>query len=103
MLYSLLIKFGIQTTKDRATQEILTGLGDTLPSQTDSKRLHPVPGGVVNDPHAKGSTRYEKHIRQKGSDLDHGAGEGPGVEKVPGMEGLGDEEAMDKVERKLVP
>jgi hypothetical protein len=103
MLHSVLIKFRIQTTKDRATQEILTGLGDTLPSQTDSKRLHPVPGGVVNDPRAKGSTRYEKHIRQKGSDLDHEAGEGPGVEKAPGMEELGDEEAMDNVERKLEP
>jgi hypothetical protein len=103
MLHGVLIKFRIQSTKDRATQEILTGTADTLPSQTDSKRLHPVPGGVVNDPTAKGSTRYEKHIRQKGSDMDHGAGEGPGVEKEAGMEVLGDEEAMDKVERKLVP
>lgn len=81
----------------------MTGTGDTLPAQTDSKRLHPVPGGVVHDPKAKGSKRYEKHIRQKGSDLDYGASEGPGVDKAPGDEELGDEEAMDKVERKVKP
>ena len=81
----------------------MTGTGDTLPTQTDSKRLHPVPGGVVHDPKAKGSTRYEKHIRQKGPDLDYGASEGPGVDRPPGDEELRDEEAIDKVERKIDP
>jgi hypothetical protein len=74
-----------------------------LPSQVDSKRLHPVPGGVVNDPNAKGSLRYEKHIRQKGGDVEHGASEGPSVDKVPGDEELGDQEAMDKVDGKVTP
>lgn len=60
-----------------------------------------MPGGVVNDPNAKGSSRYEKHIRQKGGDVEHGASDGPMVEKAPGDEDLGDEEAMDKVERKI--
>ncbi len=32
-----------------------------------------------------------------------GASEGPGVDKAPGDEELGDEEAMDKVDRKVVP
>lgn len=92
-----------QSTKDQATQEVLSGTGDALPPQIDSKRLHSVPGGVVNDPAAKGSTRYEKHIKQKGADIDHGAGEGPGVDKPPGDEGMDDDEAMAKVERQIAP
>jgi hypothetical protein len=91
-----------QSTQDRATHhEVLTGTGDALPSQTDSKRLHDVPGGVVNDPAAKGSTRYEKHVRQDGADVEYGAGEGPGVDRAPGDEGMAVGEAMDKVERKV--
>ncbi len=62
-----------------------------------------MPGGVVHDPKAKGSTRYEKHIRQQGSELDYGASDGPRVDKVPGDEELPDDEAMDKVERKVEP
>jgi hypothetical protein len=57
----------------------------------------------VNDPNAKGSLRYEKHIRQKGGDVEHGASEGPSVDKVPGDEELGDQEAMDKVDGKVTP
>ena len=76
-------------------------MGDALPSQIDSKRLHNVPGGVVNDPKAKGSTRYEKHIRQKGGDVEFGASEGPYVDKPPSDENLSDGAATDKVERKM--
>jgi hypothetical protein len=91
-----------QSTQDRATHhEVLTGTGDALPSQTDSKRLHDVHGGVVNDPAAKGSTRYEKYVRQEGADVEYGAGEGPGVDRVPGDEGMAVGEAMNKVERKV--
>ena len=81
----------------------MTGTGDSLPAYTDSKRLHPVPGGVVHDPAAKGSTRYAKHKVQEGSDMEIGASEGPHVDKAPGDEELRDEEAMDKVERKIDP
>lgn len=33
--------------------------------------------------------------------MEHGAGDGPMVEKAPGDEDLGDEEAMDRVEKKI--
>ena len=69
-----------------------------MPAQTDSKRLHNVPGGVVNDPAAKGSTRYEQHIRQKGSDQEHGASEGADVEAPPGMEDVTQEELRDRID-----
>jgi hypothetical protein len=77
---------------------ILTGTRDSLPSQTDSKRLHNVPGGVVHDPKAKRSTRYEEHIVGD-SDVNAGASEGPQVDKAPGVEDASDEAAMDKMER----
>ena len=31
---------------------------------------------------SKGHGRYDKHVRQKGSELDNEAGEGPGEEEV---------------------
>ena len=80
----------------------MTGTGDALPSQIGSKRLHDVPGGVVHDPQAKGSTRFEKHKVQKDGDQALGAGEGPQVERAPGDEDLTNEEAMDIVEQKVV-
>ena len=79
----------------------MTGTGVALPSQIGSKRLHDVPGGVVHDPQAKGSTRFEKHKAQSGGDQEFGATEGPQVTRAPGDEQLGDEEAMDKLERKV--
>jgi hypothetical protein len=36
----------------------MTKTGDALPSQIGSKRMHNVPGGVVHDPQAKGSSRF---------------------------------------------
>lgn len=91
----------LQGPGDTATTEAITGTGDALPSQIGSKRLHDVPGGVTHDPQAKGSTRFEKHKKQAGGDQDYGAGEGPQVDRAPGDEGLGNEEAMDKLERKV--
>lgn len=79
----------------------MTGIGDALPSQIGSKRLHDVPSGVVHNPQAKGSTRFEKHKVHNVSDYDTAAGEGPQVEKVAGDEELANEEAMDKVDRKV--
>lgn len=77
----------------------MSGTGDTLPAQVDSKRLHDVPGGVTHDPNAKGSTRYTHHIAQE-SHLDKGASSGPQVDEAPGDENLTQEQAMDKTERK---
>jgi len=79
----------------------LTGTGDALPSQVDSKRLHNVPGGVTHDPKAKGSTRYTAHTVQQ-SDFVKGAGDGPGVERAPGQEDMTDEQVADSFERKEV-
>jgi len=88
-----------RTTKDDIPSEILTGTGDSLPSQVGSKRLHQVPGGVITDPFAKGSTRMAAHKVQS-SDIETGASDGPQVDKAPGDEGLTEEEAMDKYEIK---
>lgn len=54
----------------------------------------------ANNPLAKGHDRYDKHTVQKESDLERYAGEGPGMEEVPGEEGL--EGKRDERERKEV-
>lgn len=89
----------IQTNQDTAGSEILTGTGDALPAQVDSKRLHQVPGGVTHDDQAKGSTRYTEHKVQQ-SEFVTGASDGPNVDRAPGDENLTDEQAMDKLEKK---
>ena len=91
----------MQSTRDVATQDdIVTGTGDTLPAQIDSKRMHNVPGGVTQDPQAKGSTRFEAH-KASDPDVERGATEGSAVEQnVPGLEDLTPEEAAEKVGRK---
>jgi len=78
----------------------MTGTGDALPSQVDSKRLHQVPGGVTHDPNAKGSTRYTEHIAQQ-SDFEKGASEGSQAERVPGQENLSQGQVTDQAERKM--
>jgi len=88
-----------RTTKDTAVNEVLTGTGDALPPQIDSKRMHNVPGGVTHDAKSKGSTRYTEHSVQQ-NDFVKGASAGAGVEKAPGQEDLTDEQAADKLERK---
>ncbi|EXJ72169.1 uncharacterized protein A1O5_04673 [Cladophialophora psammophila CBS 110553] len=88
-----------RSTRDTAVNDVLTGTGDTLPSQVDSKRLHSVPGGVTHDPFAKGSTRMTEHKVQP-SDFVQGASEGPRTDRAPGQEGLSDEQVMDKIERR---
>lgn len=68
-----------QSTQDKApTAEVLTGTGDTLPAEVGSKRLH----FGRNEDLSKGHARYDKHVKQKGSDQERGAGEGPGEEEV---------------------
>jgi hypothetical protein len=78
----------------------VTGTGDALPAQVASKRLHDVPGGVTQDPQAKGSTRFEAH-KASDSDVNRGATEGSLVDQdAPGLEDLTPEQAADKVSRK---
>lgn len=68
-----------KTTKDQApTDEVITGTGDSLPSEVGSKRLH----NVAEQDLTKGSQRYDKHVRQKGSDQEKGASEGAQEEEV---------------------
>ena len=48
------------------TGEVLTGTGDQLPAQTESKRLHL----GANNPLDKGHDRRDKHTVQKESDFE---------------------------------
>ena len=69
----------LQTTRDTApSSEIITGTGDALPSEIGSKRLH----HDVNQDLSKGHQRYDKHVRQKGSDQEKGASEGAAEDEV---------------------
>lgn len=71
-------------TKDiGATGEVLTGTGDQLPAQVESKRLH----FGANNPLAKGHDRYDKHAVQNESDFERYQGDGAGVDAAPGEEG----------------
>ncbi|KIW97110.1 uncharacterized protein Z519_02502 [Cladophialophora bantiana CBS 173.52] len=88
-----------RSTRDTAINDVLTGTGDSLPTQVDSKRLHSVPGGVTHDPFAKGSTRMTEHKVQS-SDYVQGASEGPRTDRAPGQEGLSEEQVTDKIERR---
>ncbi|KAK4931145.1 hypothetical protein LTR66_016060 [Elasticomyces elasticus] len=90
-----------RTNADTAGQDIITGTGDALPPQVDSKRLHAVPGGVTHDPTAKGSTRYTNHAVQK-SDIETGAADGSGFERAPGDESLTEEQAQEKYGSKTI-
>ena len=68
-----------QTTQDRApTADVITGIGDSLPSEVGAKRLH----NVVNSDLSKGHGRYDKHVRQKGSDQEKEASEGAAEDEV---------------------
>ena len=61
--------------------DVMTGTGDTLGAEVETKRLHM--GG--NDPLSKGHQRYDKHMRQKESDFEKFAGEGPGMQQDEGV------------------
>ncbi|KAI9804261.1 MAG: hypothetical protein M1833_007068 [Piccolia ochrophora] len=70
-------------TKDvGSTGEVLTGTGDQLPAEVESKNLH----FGANDSLSKGHDRYDKHTRQKGSNEERYAGEGAEVDAAPGEE-----------------
>jgi len=61
---------GGQSTADSApVLETVTGTGDSMPSEVGSKNLH----FLGNPDLSKGHARYDKHVRQKGSDQKRGA------------------------------
>ena len=67
------LSFSLQTTRDTApTSQVITGTGDALPSEIGSKRLH----HDLSQDLSKGHQRYDKHVRQKGSDQEKEASEG---------------------------
>ncbi|KAI9699007.1 MAG: hypothetical protein M1836_003196 [Candelina mexicana] len=66
-----------------STGEVISGTGDQMPAQAESKRMH----YGANNPLAKGHDRYDKHSRDKESELDKFASEGAGVKPAPGEEG----------------
>ena len=75
-----------------ATGEVITGTGDQLPAQAESKRLH----FGANDPVSKGHDRDDKHRKQKESDLERYAGEGAGVDRAPGEEDDDEDAVRDR-------
>ncbi len=83
-----------QTTKDKPrTDEILTGTGDTLPAEVGTERLHLGRNGAAS----KGDMRYDKYAKQKGSDQERGAGEGPGEDGFVDGVVRGRWEEIDKI------
>ncbi|CAO1605242.1 hypothetical protein XANCAGTX0491_008764 [Xanthoria calcicola] len=59
-----------QSVRDQApTASIISGTGDAIPDEAASKRLHE----LGNPDLSKGHARYDKHVRQKGSDQEKGA------------------------------
>lgn len=74
-----ILSLSSQTTRDTAAQsEVITGTGDALPPEIGSKRLHT----DGNPDLSKGHQRYDKHVRQKGSDQEKGASEGATEDEV---------------------
>ncbi|MCJ1293251.1 hypothetical protein MMC34_004805 [Xylographa carneopallida] len=57
------------------TGEAITGTGNTLPAEAETKRLH-FSGGPLD----KGHQRYDKHTRDKESHLERLAGDGAGMQ-----------------------
>lgn len=74
-----------------ATSEVITGTGDQMPAQIESKNLH----FGANDPLAKGHDRYYKHAKQKESDLERYQGEGAAADVPPGEAELNQDEVRD--------
>ncbi|KAI9722232.1 MAG: hypothetical protein M1812_001704 [Candelaria pacifica] len=82
-----------RSTRDMgSTGEVISGVGDQIPAQAESKRMH----YGANNPLAKGHDRYDKHSRDKESDLEKFAGEGAGVEPAPGEEGEDQDTIRDR-------
>ena len=83
-----------RTTKDTgATGEVITGTGDQMPADVESKRLGM---GVAGGPAAKGHPRDAKGGVKTASEIERFAGEGAEVEPAPGEEEEGQDEVRDK-------
>ncbi|KAL8751502.1 MAG: hypothetical protein Q9199_006374 [Rusavskia elegans] len=71
-----------KSVRDQApTSSIISGTGDAIPDEASSKRLHELGNADLS----KGHARYDKHVRQKGSDQEKGAvgmGEDEDAEEV---------------------
>lgn len=77
-----------------ATGEVITGTGDALPAEVESKRLH----FGANNPSSKGHDRDDKHSKQKESDLERYAGDGAEVDVAPGEEESSQDALRDRRE-----
>ena len=77
--------------KGAGVGEIITGTGDQMPGATSTKHTH-FDGG---NPLAKGSQRYDKHTRDKQSDLDSGAQASHEVAPQPGEERMPQDQVRD--------
>ncbi|MCJ1243677.1 hypothetical protein MMC30_000874 [Trapelia coarctata] len=65
-----------RTHRDRGpTDSVLTGAGDVLPAEVQTKNLH-FSGNALD----KGHQRYDKHTKDKESHLEKRASKGPGME-----------------------
>lgn len=68
-----------KSTQDNApSADVVTGTGDSLPSEVGSKRLQ----NFTSSDRSKGHGRYDKHVAQKGSDQEQGASEGAAEDEV---------------------
>jgi len=82
-----------------ATGEVETGTGDQLPAPVETKRLH----CGANAPLSKGHDRYDKHLRQKESDLERYASEGSGVDLQPSEDRIaGSNDVLDEEVDRIV-
>ncbi|KAI4117505.1 MAG: hypothetical protein LQ345_002262 [Seirophora villosa] len=70
-------------TDTAPSSSIITATGDAVPAEAASKRLHE----LGNPDLSKGHARYDKHVRQKGSEYDERGAEGGGEEVRGGVVG----------------
>jgi len=67
---------------------------DQLPAAVESKRLY----YGANEPLSKGHDRYDKHSRQKESDIERYANEGSGVDLQPSEDRLANSDNLSEKE-----
>lgn len=74
-----------KSTLDTApSSSIITGTGDAIPAEAASKRMHELGNADLS----KGHARYDKHVRQKGSDFEKGAAGGEDAEREEVVDGV---------------
>ncbi|KAK5120977.1 hypothetical protein LTR85_005761 [Meristemomyces frigidus] len=74
-----------------ATSEVITGTGDQMPAQVESKNLH----FGANNPLAKGHDRMDKHAKQNESDFERYQGAGAEADAPAGEEELSQDEIRE--------